>query len=670
MLELAQRYETDSKQRQINELTLHNEQQDNFQRWLWTLLGGSFALSSITLFFVFRLRRSRQEIRKLNIDLEQRVQQRTAELRQQARYLRTLIDMLPMWTWFKDTQNHYLAINQAAAQASGLTVEEMLGKSDLDVLPAEVARLHQLDDTEVMTSRQRKVSEEVLSRGNEFAWMETYKVAVLDEDGTVLGTVGVARDISESKKVEAAHEAALEEAKRLARSRSEFLALMSHELRTPLNGILGYAQILGRDKTLGARQLAGVQVIQQSGEHLLTLINDILDFAKIDAGKMELRTSEIQLGNFLHAIAGIVRVKADQKRLEFICSFAPDLPVWIEADEKRLRQVLLNLLSNAIKFTERGQVSWRVDYVRPGCLRFEVKDTGISIPTDQLEAIFQPFEQVAGKSHQFGGTGLGLPISRQFMRMMGSDIHVESKPGLGSNFWFELDVVVKAGDVTVTSPPHVVTGYAGPQKTILLVDDVQANRDVVVEMLARLGFVMIEAVDGREAVAKAHTHHPDLILMDTIMPVMDGLEAIRCLRQLSGYATVPIITISASASKQDEANSLAAGANTFISKPLDLMRLLSQIGRLLKLDWNYESAASDSSKDESFVLPPAQEIEILHHLALSGSMREILQHANRLIEMNAFYRPFAEHLRGMAQGYETKALLSFIEQYLDRKPEA
>jgi signal transduction histidine kinase len=217
---------------------------------------------------------------------------------------------------------------------------------------------------------------------------------------------------------------------------------MSHELRTPLNGILGHAALLRTDKTLSDRQSAGINVIQQSGEHLLRLINDVLNLAKIEAGKLELSLSDVALEKFLRSIASIVSIKAELKRLTFSLQLEPGLPAGIRVDEQRLRQVLLNLLANAITFTDRGSVCLRVCALSDTNLRFEVRDTGIGISAHHLDAIFQPFEQVADNQHRAGGTGLGLPISQKYVRLMGSQIEVESQPGQGSTFRFDLELPV------------------------------------------------------------------------------------------------------------------------------------------------------------------------------------------------------------------------------------
>lgn len=455
-------------------------------------------------------------------------------------------------------------------------------------------------------------------------------------------------------------------------AKSTFLANMSHELRTPLNGILGYAQILLRDATLGERQLGGLRVIQQSGEQLLMLINDVLDFAKIEAGKQELSLTDIPLAKFLRTIADIIGVKAEQKGLAFICDTAPDLPDGIRVDEKRLRQALLNLLANAVKFTDRGQVTLRVRFFPPARLRFEVQDTGIGIREDQLESIFHPFEQGGEAQRRLGGTGLGLAISQRFVRLMGGEIKVESRIGHGSTFWFELELPVVEVETAPPSAAGVVSGYQGSRKKVLVVDDVAENRAVLVDMLGQIGFEMMGAASGSEGLEKAQAWRPDLILMDIVMPDMGGLEAARRLRQLPAQKEVPIIAISASTSGGDKESSLAAGMNAFQPKPIDFGMLLAQIASLLKLSWTYALPPAGPVPEHEapglLLAPPAQEMEILHRLAREGNMRDIVQRAAHLAELDERYRPFAEQLRLLAKGYQSKAILSLVERHLERRP--
>lgn len=457
------------------------------------------------------------------------------------------------------------------------------------------------------------------------------------------------------------------------RAKSAFLASMSHELRTPLNAVLGYAQILQRDKRLDEQQSARLNVILKSGQHLLMLINDILDVSRIEAGKLELYPEAVNLRRFLSEIADIIRVKTEEKSLSFVFDAAPDLPGTVQADDKRLRQALLNLLGNAVKFTDRGEVTFRVRQLarehEQVCLRFEVEDTGVGIAARELESIFQRFEQVGDVQRRIGGTGLGLAISRELTHMMNSEIKVESRVGHGSRFWFDLVLpVIQSGEES-TPLTRVIAGYRGPRKKVLVIDDVDANRALIVDLLSALGFDLTEATNGQQGLDQAQRTAPDLILMDIVMPVMDGLEATRRLRQLSAFKDVPIIAASASASAADQQNSLAVGATAFLPKPLDFSVLLEKISSLLTLHWLFagsdDAPPAEGETAALLVPPPADELAVLHNLAMAGNMRDIQDWAAQLATRGQQYRPFADKLRRMAASYQSKAILGLVNRYRD-----
>ncbi|KAA1009647.1 response regulator [Paraburkholderia panacisoli] len=664
-------------------------------------------------------RQAEDAVKELNAELEERVSQRTAQLstalagqaaeiveRQHAEeaaraselFLNSIIENIPDTIFVKDAATlRFVRFNQAGEQLLGYRREELIGKSVYELFPAQEAEFFALKDRAVLESRQMvDVPEEPVQTRHGPRLLHTMKIPIVDARGEAKFLLGISRDITEHKRAEeelrrhrehledmilertAELAVAKEHAEAANQAKSDFLAHMSHELRTPLNGILGFAQILRRDKSLDQRQIDRLVVIQRSGEHLLKLINDMLDMAKIEAGKMELNLSDIQLDRFIYFIAETIRVKATEKGLDFACEMAPDLPAGVRIDEMRLRQVLLNLLSNAIRFTEKGSVSLHVGFRQPGRLRFEVQDTGIGIDEAQLEAIFRPFEQVSEARHRLGGTGLGLAISRQLVRLMGGEIHVESHRGAGSAFSFELDVPVVVPQVPVVPPERTISGYKGPRKTVLVVDDVVENRAVAVDMLGPLGFDTAQASDGLEALEKAKSLRPALVLMDVVMPGMDGLEATRRLRQMPEFRDLPIVAVSAGAAGTDAAQSLAAGATAFLPKPIDFSRLLSQVAAVLNVEWSDElqeaqateqgrTAIPTAAPSETLIAPPPEEIEALHHLARLGDMRAIEQHAAHVTGLNELYRPFGDHLCRLARGYQSKAILSFVEQYLEKR---
>lgn len=430
-------------------------------------------------------------------------------------------------------------------------------------------------------------------------WVETRFRLVRDEDGRPKEIVAVIRDISERRALEAQLAAAKDAAEAANRAKSEFLANMSHELRTPLNGVIGFSRLLAESRGLGADDRRRVLHVREAAEALNTLINDVLDFSKLEARAVQLEARPFSVGDMLSEALAMVEPQAAEKAVTLrICGDDPGVLV---GDKYRLRQVLLNFLSNAVKFTADGVVTVRLaaqDAGRPGALRIrlEVVDQGVGISPDKLPALFHRFSQADGSvTRNFGGSGLGLAISRELIELMGGQVGVASEVGQGSTFWFEVEL---PKGISAPRRERAENGRTiFPGRRVLVVDDVALNRELFLEMLAQHGCKVDLAADGEEAVAAVRREAYDLVLMDVHMPVMDGMAAARAIRAL-GFAELPILALTASGTPEQVASCLAAGMNGHLLKPLSPQDLEQALARTFDVVPKASLAAPEPDVEE------------------------------------------------------------------------
>lgn len=452
-------------------------------------------------------------------------------------------------------------------------------------------------------------------------------------------------------------------------AKSEFLANMSHELRTPLNGILGYAQIL--ERSVAPKEQEGIKIIHQCGSHLLTLINDILDLSKIEARKLELDSSSIHLASFLNGVAEICRIRAEQKGIGFQVEIDDCLPIGIVADEKRLRQILINLLGNAIKFTDQGQVTFRALSAQESRIRFEIEDTGVGMSTEQVDKIFLPFEQVGAVERKSEGTGLGLAISQRIANLMGSGIQVQSRLGEGSIFSLEVEFAIASEWNQSTqnlAQTQTVIGIQGQPPVILVVDDDRTQCSMVATLLQEIGFEVKVAYTGSDGWLAIDEDHPDLVITDLAMPLLDGMGLIEQLRSTAETSAIPIIVSSANVFGSNRQRSLDAGANAFLPKPFEVGELLNTLQALLNLTWIYqtqptESPAQAAPAQGKLVLPAQNVLDDIYHLAMMGDITAIEGILSTLIEEDPCYTTFVAELKKLTATFQAGKIRQFIKSY-------
>lgn len=411
-----------------------------------------------------------------------------------------------------------------------------------------------------------------------------------DEVGDMIGAVQIFKDNTQ-KLLESEQQIklAMREATNANKAKSIFLARMSHELRTPLNAILGFAGLLKKSLNINEKEKENLEIIKRSGEHLLNIINEILELSKIEAGKIEIVPKTFNLHELIKEIESIFSFRCASKGLEFEVKFSKTLPKIIKADVQRLRQILINLLGNSLKFTKNGKVSLFV-YEQNKKLFFEVKDSGIGIDNEDLKKIFKPFEQIKKDDYNQNGTGLGLSITKELISLMGGTIDVKSFVGVGSEFYFSIDYEFgnkKEIESNISTKNIVGIENIELSKSILVVDDIKENRELITQILNQYGFKIFEASGGYEAVKIFESEKIDLIFMDILMSGLSGLETIEIIRKKD--TKIPIITVSANVFNEDKQKAITSGANDFIPKPVEEKEILLKLEKYLNLQLVYEN---------------------------------------------------------------------------------
>ena len=579
-----------------------------------------------------------------------------------------------------DHEGKIVQINRKGCQLLGWQEAELLGQSWFDrCLPQPQGRAQVYAYFQQLIHGQSEaakyVENEIVTQSGQRLHIAWHNAVLRDEQGNISGTLSAGEDITERKRRDSELDGyrhhleelveirtrelavAKDRAESSNRAKSVFLANMSHELRTPLNAILGFAQLLQHDPGLQEESRQKLATIDRAGQHLLALINDVLEISRIEAGRSETRAAAFNLSELLTDLEDMIRVRAEHKGLAFEVTHPPELPHYVMGDAPHLKQILINLLGNAVKYTERGRISLQVTPVN-GHIRFDVTDSGQGIEPKDLEKIFLAFYQTEAGIAKGEGTGLGLAISREYARLMGGELEVRSQPGQGSVFTLRVPLAVT--DALPPSPPLRRDGVIGLEAgseppRILVADDKADNRELVRQMLELAGF-NVQAVDnGQQAIDAFVRWQPHLIWMDMRMPILDGYAATRQIRTLAGGAAVKIVALTASAFEEERAAVMAAGCDDILPKPVTEERLFGVMGNLLGLRYRYREPA-----------PPKAAPAPLDLSVLPVALRTELKAAAEKLDLDAL-RLLVARIRQSGAEAAASGLTELMAQYrLDR----
>lgn len=472
-------------------------------------------------------------------------------------------------------------------------------------------------------------------------------------------------EVEEHTKTDAKLQEAIKAADKANIAKSRFLSNMSHEIRTPLNSIIGYAYILQQDPAIPTHRRQAVDILKRSGEHLSSLIEDILDIARIEACKFELNKDTIEFPKFIEHLLSIFKPQAESKGLAFSCQVMSTLPRLVKGDEKRVGQILINLLGNAIKFTQTGEVIFRIGY-SCGVTTFQVIDTGPGIEEDQLQNIFQPFTQLA-QENLISGSGLGLTISKVLTEIMGGELSVNSIPGQGTTFIVRL-FLANLGNEQDKIQQQSITGYQDGHKKIMVVDDQPEHRQLIIALLKPLGFILEEASSGLECLTIIKHDLPDLILLDLSMPEMNGLQTAESLRQ-QGY-TLPIIVLTSNAYPSDRLDAINAGCNDFLAKPLQVAKLFNKLKLHLGLTWTYKEedvGVNELKSSGGHELPGEDILEELAAFVRIGDLLGLNRYLIELIKNKPDIQEFGQRLLALSGEYKLTEIKKIVNQMTENR---
>ena len=599
------------------------------------------------------------------------------EAASRAREIEDLYNQAPCGYHSLDKDGVIVQINDTELGWLGYAREEVVGRKITDFFTPESREMFRRDFIGYTgADAHLNVDMELVRKDGTMLSVVLNATAVRDAAGNFLRTRTTVFDNTERQKTERELRQAMESAAAANRAKTEFLANMSHEIRTPMNAIMGYTQLLLRDPAVPETARRQISTISRSGQNLLTLLNSVLELSKIEAGRLTLQLEVFDPEDLLEELVRLFQERATTKDLTLAFTKLTALPLRIEADQNKIRQVLGNLLSNAIKFTEHGGVQLKVSMLPPGAqgMRFvaEVVDTGKGIAPQEMARLFGKFEQTSSGRHISSGTGLGLAISRQYARLMEGEITVASEPGRGSTFRFEVPVMPVSDFIRIkkkdSRQPLCLSPEAPPPR-LLIVDDVEENREVLHQLLKTIGFETRSAASGAAALAIFDEWHPQMILMDTRMPEMSGYETIRRLRALPGGAAVKIISVSAAAFSDDRMEALNAGADDFLSKPVDDVELLEKIGRQMPVAYLYQEPAGKDAADTRKAHPPLVANDLralppdlrqqLHAALVIADFEQVNQFIAQIHLLDA---PLAGRLAVMAESFEAEGMIQLLEE--------